>query len=153
MRNVPDRSCTKNKKTQFVFSNFLSESRTTYQIMWKNTVEPDGLQVTIRLTRFACWVRLDTHSECVILFAFSRKQWFRERASMLRHMFTLPVLLSIPDEINKCFIFHLQITSPPQCIFYAEWCSVWVWNLVADIAGGKEAEGVREQDFEENIWS
>jgi hypothetical protein len=30
-------------------------------------------------------------------------------------------------------------------------CFVWVWNLVADIAGGKEAEGVWEQGAEENI--
>ena len=33
------------------------------------------------------------------------------------------------------------------------WCFVWVWNLVADIAGGKEAEGVWEQGVEENIWT
>ena len=29
----------------------------------------------------------------------------------------------------------------------------WVWNLVADIAGGKEAEGVWEHGVEENIWT
>ena len=32
-------------------------------------------------------------------------------------------------------------------------CSLWVWNLVADIAGGKEAEGIGEQGVEENIWT
>ena len=32
-------------------------------------------------------------------------------------------------------------------------CFVWGWNLVADIAGGKEAEGVWEQGVEENIWT
>ena len=32
-------------------------------------------------------------------------------------------------------------------------CFVWVWNLVADIAGGKEAEGVWEHGVEENIWN
>ena len=31
--------------------------------------------------------------------------------------------------------------------------AVWVWNLVADIAGGKEAEGVWEHGVEENIWT
>ena len=31
-------------------------------------------------------------------------------------------------------------------------CFVSVWNLVVDIAGGKEAEGVREQGVE-NIWT
>ena len=30
---------------------------------------------------------------------------------------------------------------------------VWVWNFVADIAGGKEAGGVLEYGFEENIWT
>ena len=30
---------------------------------------------------------------------------------------------------------------------------LWVWNLVADIAGGKEAEGVWEHGVEENIWT
>jgi len=34
-----------------------------------------------------------------------------------------------------------------------EECFVWVWNLVADIAGGKEAEDVWEQGVEENIWT
>jgi len=32
-------------------------------------------------------------------------------------------------------------------------CVVWVWSLVADIAGGKEAEGVWEYGVEENIWT
>ena len=32
-------------------------------------------------------------------------------------------------------------------------CFVWVWNLVVDIAGGKETEGVWEQGVEENIWA
>ena len=31
------------------------------------------------------------------------------------------------------------------------YCFVWVWNFVADIAGGKEAEGVWEHGAEENI--
>jgi len=30
-------------------------------------------------------------------------------------------------------------------------CFVWVWNLVVDIAGGKEAEGGWEYGVEENI--
>jgi hypothetical protein len=31
--------------------------------------------------------------------------------------------------------------------------SVWVRNLVSDIKGGTQTEGVREQGAEENIWS
>jgi hypothetical protein len=39
----------------------------------------------IRRMRFACWINkaTDTHSEYVILIAFPRQQWLRERASML----------------------------------------------------------------------
>jgi len=32
-------------------------------------------------------------------------------------------------------------------------CFVRVWNLVADITGGKEAESVWEHGVEENIWT
>jgi formylmethanofuran dehydrogenase subunit E-like metal-binding protein len=41
---------------------------------------------TIRRMRFACWIAkaTDTHSEYVILIVFTRQQWLRERASMLR---------------------------------------------------------------------
>jgi hypothetical protein len=39
----------------------------------------------IRRMRFACWITKATeiHSEHVILTAFPRQQWLRERASML----------------------------------------------------------------------
>jgi len=40
--------------------------------------------MTMWRMRFACWVTkaTDTHSEYVILTAFPRQQWSRERASM-----------------------------------------------------------------------
>jgi hypothetical protein len=46
----------------------------------------------IRRMRFACWITkaTDTHAEYVILIAFPRQQWLRERASVLH---ILPVLL------------------------------------------------------------
>ena len=36
---------------------------------------------------------------------------------------------------------------------YRTCCFAWVWSLVADIEGGKEAEGVWEHGVEENIWT
>jgi hypothetical protein len=30
---------------------------------------------------------------------------------------------------------------------------MWVWNLVSDIKGGTQTEGVWEQGAEENIWT
>ena len=36
-----DTSCTGNQNTHFVFSNFFSENRSVFEIMWKNIVEPE----------------------------------------------------------------------------------------------------------------
>ena len=55
--------------------------------MWKNWVETDGPGVTIWRMRFACWVTkaAEIHSAFVITpVAFSRQQWLRELATMLR---------------------------------------------------------------------
>jgi len=43
--------------------------------------------------RTACWITkaTDTHSDYLIVIAFPRQQWLRERASLLRYS-TLPVL-------------------------------------------------------------
>jgi hypothetical protein len=43
----------------------------------------------IRRVCFACWITkaTDTHSEDVVLIAFPRQQWLRERASMARYMY------------------------------------------------------------------
>jgi hypothetical protein len=64
--------------------------------MWKNTVEPDRPQMTIRRMRIACWISKDknTPSEYLILIAFPRQQWINERASVLWHS-ALPVLYSL----------------------------------------------------------
>ena len=47
MRNVSDQSCRGRQNTQFIFKNFFSENHAIYQIMWKNTVQPDRPQMTI----------------------------------------------------------------------------------------------------------
>jgi hypothetical protein len=84
-------------------TTFSPENRAVYEIMWKNMVEPDRPQMTIRLTRFACWVtkppppstHAHTHTYSIILtlIAFPRQQWLRERLSILRlyvHYLLLP---------------------------------------------------------------
>jgi len=40
--------------------------------------------------RFGCWIPkpTDTHSEYVILIAFTLQQWLSERTSMSRYMYT-----------------------------------------------------------------
>jgi hypothetical protein len=54
-------------KTHILCSN-ISPKIVPFEIMWKNTVQPDRQQMTIRRMRIACWVTkaTDTHSEYVI---------------------------------------------------------------------------------------
>ena len=55
----------------------------------KKKAQPDRPRMTIRHPRFACRITkaADIHSECVILIAFPRQQWLRERASVLRYTY------------------------------------------------------------------
>jgi hypothetical protein len=48
----------------------------------------------IRRMRFAFWITkaTDTHLGYVILVAFLRQQWSRERASMLRYTYIAPLV-------------------------------------------------------------
>jgi hypothetical protein len=52
--------------------------------------------------RFACWITkaADTHSEYVMLTAFPRQQYLRERASMLRD----PYITCIVVTEGKCLL-------------------------------------------------
>jgi hypothetical protein len=76
--------CTENQNTHFTSDNYFSENRAVYEIMWKNTADPDRSQMTIRRMRSACWKpkATNTHSEYVTLIAFPLQQWLLERASM-----------------------------------------------------------------------
>jgi hypothetical protein len=49
----------------------------------------------IRRMRIACWITkaTDRHSEYVILIAFRRQQWLRERASMLRYTYIVCLVI------------------------------------------------------------
>ena len=60
-----------------------------YEIMLKNTVEPDRPQMTIRRKHIACWITKikNPQSEYVIRFAFPLQQWLHQRASRLRYMY------------------------------------------------------------------
>ena len=68
IRNVVDKRCTENQNTHFVFNNSPPENRTVYDIVWKNIVNPDRLQMTIWHMCIACYIPKSTNtpSECVI---------------------------------------------------------------------------------------
>ena len=74
----------------FMFNKFFTENHTVYDIMWKRMVDPDRPQMAIGLIRHmrsACNVNkaTDTSSEYIIILAFARQKWLRERASILRY--------------------------------------------------------------------
>jgi len=54
-----------------------------FRIMWTIMLEPDRPQGACAL--HAVYLRLQTHSDCVIVIDLSRQQWLRERASLLRY--------------------------------------------------------------------
>jgi len=67
---------------------------------------------------FACWVieATNTHSEYVMLIAFTRQQWLHEHASILGYTyiacFVLSVLtLCVSFVISLCYFVHVQYVS------------------------------------------
>jgi hypothetical protein len=71
MRNVTGKVVQK-IKTHLVFNNFHYENPAVYEIMWEQTAEWDGTQMTIGCMRnsFGLPKATDTHSEYVILIPF-----------------------------------------------------------------------------------
>ena len=76
MRNISERNCRGNQNTRFLFNHiFFLENRAVYETMWKNIIEPDRPQKTIRRMRIACWITKATNrdSEYEILVAFPQQ--------------------------------------------------------------------------------
>jgi hypothetical protein len=75
---------------------FFSEIGAVYEIMWKNIVQIDRLQMTTWSTRIARRIpkATNTHSEYVILIAFPLKQSLHERASVLPYTTYIAYLLN-----------------------------------------------------------
>ena len=63
MRNVSDKSCREYQNTHFVSSSSFLDNGTVYEIMWKNTIESERQQMTIRRMRIACWIPKATNTE------------------------------------------------------------------------------------------
>jgi len=88
--------CRDKQNTRVEYDNFppptplTPENRAVYEIMWKNTVQPDRPQMTIWRMRTACWIpeATNTHSQYIVLIPFALQQWLRERVSMSRHTYS-----------------------------------------------------------------
>jgi hypothetical protein len=78
-------------------------------------VEPDRPHIKddniIRRMRFSDWITkaTDKHSEYVMLIAFARQQWLRERASMLRlYLHRLSWFCWFPYSWSKTNLFFVK---------------------------------------------
>jgi hypothetical protein len=111
-------------KTHISCSVTFSNNRAVYEIMWKNMVQPDwSRENIIGRMRFACLIskatsahphvhtyfsRSHTHvyipSEYVILIAFPRLQWLRERATVLRYTYIAFFLFCLCGCVVPVFI-------------------------------------------------
>ena len=109
-------------KHTFYVQKLFPENHAVYEIMWKNIVERGRPEMTIWRMRFACWIpkATNTHSECVILIAFPRQQWLRERASVLR-LRTLPVLFKIRKSVGGC-ICYSSSPGPQNLVALCNFC-------------------------------
>jgi hypothetical protein len=77
-----------NIKTHILCSIYFSENRTICETMWKNvTARQTADDNIMERMQIACWIpnATDTPSEYVMLQAFPRQHWLRERASILRY--------------------------------------------------------------------
>ena len=75
---------------------FFPEYLEIYEIMEKNTVQPDRPQIIIWRMRITCWIpkATDIHLEYILLIAFPPQQWLHERASMLRYTYITCLICS-----------------------------------------------------------
>ena len=91
-------NCRENQNI-YIFSITFFNNRESYEIMRKNTAEPDRPQMIIWRMRIACWVPKATniHSECVLVIAFRLQQWLHEGSSMLRYTY-----IACPRCYMKC---------------------------------------------------
>ena len=76
-------------KTHFVFGFLFLNRAVYYEIMWKNTVDLDGPQMTLGRMRISCRITkaTNTHSQYVILIAFPLQQWLHKLAALLRYTY------------------------------------------------------------------
>jgi hypothetical protein len=84
-------------ETDIFYSMSFFENRDIYLIIWQNIVERGRPQSTIWRICSACWIikATNTHSRCVILFAFPLQQWLHERTSMLCYTYISFIVFTV----------------------------------------------------------
>ena len=97
IRNVSDNHCReKQTHTFYVQSVFFPENHAFYEIIWKNIVQPDRLQIIVWLMHISSWIpkATITQSQYAIHIAFPLQQCLRERA-MSCYMYIVYLVLTV----------------------------------------------------------
>jgi len=111
--------------------------------MWKNVVERGRPQMAIWGIRILCWIpkATNTHSQYVILIAFSLQKLLHERASLLRHS-TLFILLIVgfgyESSSRLWYSFRVpHIMRVPRCVSQPSFLvtALWYHNKCAVVTG------------------
>jgi hypothetical protein len=130
MKNIPGKSC-RNKNVYFRFSSFFPNimpfmrqcriKRGRYRQATDDNIIP-------RMLRFACWMTktTDTHSECVMVAAFPRKQWLNERPSLLRYTNNVYLFYFI---LCYFMLFYFIIFFFILCYFILFYVILWYFML------------------------
>jgi hypothetical protein len=87
MRKASDKRCREYRNKRCISTN-IYENLKVFE-MSENNAEQNKPQMTIWSTHIACWISkaTNTHSEYVILYAFTLQYWLNESASVLRRTY------------------------------------------------------------------
>ena len=114
-------------RTRILYSVTFFEKRAVYEVMCKNTVQPDRPHKTIYRMRFSCWITTgtDTHTHrvCKIRIAFPRLKWLHESTSILGHAYIASLLVCVvvkhftrSDAMNQLWSHKHEILWVCVCI-------------------------------------
>jgi len=83
------------------------ENHAVYEVIWKNLIQPDRQQMTIRSMRIAPWISkstTNTHSDYVILIAFPLQQLLQALASVLCYTYISCLVLLVFVKCNSSMV-------------------------------------------------
>jgi len=91
---------------------FFFEDSEVYEIMWKNSVQPDRPQMRKRHMCIAYWMpqATNTDSEYVTITAFPLQQWLHHRASILRYTYISSLVFILSLRKHSYYFKDCQIT-------------------------------------------
>ena len=133
-------------KTYFLCSANFFRNNAVYEIMWKNTVQPDSPHMTVQQKHIACWIpkATNTNSEYVIVIAFPLQQQLHKCASISCYTYTGHLIqthsqgsclkwLFLPHHVflSTCPSVCMKHSNSHQTVFVKSYIWDIYWNMSA----------------------